>query len=60
MTIMEAILMLDNLVDESDPDVSHFENKGVVLYSITITSILLCPYDDSNYYLNEILHWDHG
>ena len=26
MSVMEAILMLDNLVDESDPDVSTIES----------------------------------
>ena len=30
MSIMEAILMLDNLVDESDPDVSNSAIRKII------------------------------
>ena len=35
MSIMEAILMLDNLVDESDPDVSTRAFRMIIMEQTT-------------------------
>ena len=49
LTVMEALLMLDNLVDESDPDVSHLYLQRMLIYDdihikaiMTVQQCIMC------------------